>query len=325
MRAIVCQQFGELDNLSYREYPRPEVGADEVLVRTRAVGVNFPDLLLVKGLYQAKPTLPFVPGLECAGVIDAIGENVTNLNVGDRVAATNPAFTTYAELTAVPASNAYVLPAGVEDEKAAALLCAHGTAYHALSQRAKLRPGETLLVTGAAGGTGLAAVQIGHALGARVIAACSNEKKLDIAKCHGAEAGINYRSGDLKAAVRELTNGRGVDLIYDPVGGSLAEPLSRVLAWAGRWLVIGFASGDIPNLALNLPLVKGYSVVGVFWGNFVQREPQTARRNHQHLFDLCATGKLQPHIHEVLPLENAAKALQMIATRKVNGKIVLKP
>ena len=268
MEAIVCEAYGPVGNLVLRELPEPVPGPGEIRLKISAVGVNFPDALLVRGLYQVKPDLPFVPGIECAGTIDALGEGVSGFAVGDRVAAMSPRFGTYAEAVVVPASHAYLLPASLEFTQAGGLLCAYGTAYHALVQRGSLQAGETLLVTGAAGGN-------------------------------------------------------GADVIFDPVGGELADTISRSVAWRGRWLVIGFAGGNIPQLPLNLPLVKGYSVVGVFWGNFCKKESDQARQNHQQLFELTTSGALQPQLHAVLPLAQAANALQQIEARTVCGKIVL--
>ena len=325
MEAIVCSEFGPVENLSIQELPDPAPSAGEVLIHVNAVGVNFPDTLLVRGLYQVKPALPFAPGIECAGTVAALGEGVEGFSVGDRVAAMSPRFGTYSGAVTVPASHAYAIPGGLDFDHAGAMLCAHGTAYHALVQRAALRPGETLLVTGAAGGTGLAAVQIGHALGAHVIAACSSEDKMRIAKQHGADIAIHTGENDVREAVKSLTGGAGADVIFDPVGGDLAQSLARSTAWNGRWLVIGFAEGAIPKIPLNLPLVKGYSIVGVFWGSFCHHDPAQAQANHRELFDMAAGGSVKPHLHAVMPLKEATEALSQIERREVRGKIVLKP
>jgi len=325
MEAVVCQAFGPVTNLSVQQMPEPAPGADEVLIHVASVGVNFPDALLVRGLYQVKPSLPFIPGIECAGTIAALGEDVTGFAVGDRVAAMSPRFSTYAGAVATPASHTYPIPDALDFDHAGALLCAHGTAYHALMQRAALRAGETLLVTGAAGGTGLAAVQIGHALGAHVIAACSSEEKMRTAKQHGADVTINTSQDDVRSAIKSLTGGAGADVIFDPVGGDLADTLARSTGWNGRWLVIGFADGAIPKIPLNLPLVKGYSIVGVFWGSFCDRDPAQAQANHRELFDMAASGSITPHLHAVMPLNEASQALSQIEQREVQGKIVLKP
>ncbi len=325
MDAMVCEQYGPVKNLKHRQLTKPTPGPGEIRVRVSAVGVNFPDALLVQGLYQVKPELPFIPGIECAGTVDAVGERVSDFSPGDRVAAMSPRFGTYAAAVTVPASHAYPLPPTLEFAQAGALLCAHGTAYHALVQRGALQTGETLLVTGAAGGTGLAAVQIGHALGARVIAACSTQEKMDTARQHGADVAINTSEDDIREAVKSLTGGAGADVIFDPVGGTLAGSLSRSLGWNGRWLIIGFADGEIPQLPLNLPLVKGYSVVGVFWGSFCENEPAQAQANHQQLFNMAAVGTVQPRLHAVMPLTRAANALETIQQRLVQGKIVLEP
>ena len=325
MEAVVCQAFGPVTNLSVQQMPEPAPGADEVLIHVASVGVNFPDALLVRGLYQVKPSLPFIPGIECAGTIAAHGEDVTGFAVGDRVAAMSPRFGTYAGAVAAPASHTYPIPDALDFDHAGALLCAHGTAYHALMQRAALRAGETLLVTGAAGGTGLAAVQIGHALGAHVIAACSSEEKMRTAKQHGADVTINTSQDDVRSAIKSLTGGAGADVIFDPVGGDLADTLARSTGWNGRWLVIGFADGAIPKIPLNLPLVKGYSIVGVFWGSFCDRDPAQAQTNHRQLFEMAASGSITPHLHAVMPLNEASQALSQIEQREVLGKIVLKP
>lgn len=325
MKAIVCRQYGGFENLAFESMPEPTPAAGSIRIRVESIGVNFPDALLVRGLYQAKPDTPFIPGIECAGIVDAVGENVAPFQVGQRVVAMSPEFGSYAELVAVPASHAYPIPESLDINTAGALLCAHGTAYHALKQRASLKAGETLLVTGAAGGTGLAAVQLGHAFGARVIAVCSSAKKCQTAKQHGADTVIDTSKEDLRDAIRHHTNGLGADVIFDPVGGEMATTLSRSVAWNGRWLVIGFAAGGIPEVPLNLPLVKGYSVVGVFWGNFCAREPDLARANHQSLFEMAASGRISPHIHGIMPLADATRALEMIEGREVHGKVLLKP
>tara|TARA_Y100001934_G_C12251219_1_gene725247 strand:+ start:211 stop:1131 length:921 start_codon:yes stop_codon:yes gene_type:complete len=305
--------------------PEPEPGAGEILIDVASVGVNFPDALLVRGLYQVRPSLPFIPGIECAGSIAALGEGVTAFAVGDRVAAMSPRFGTYAESVVVPANQAYLIPDALDLDHAGALLCAHGTAYHALVQRAALRSGETLLVAGAAGGTGLAAVQIGHALGAHVIAACSSEEKLRTAKQYGADVTVHTGKDDVRDAIKSLTGGAGADVIFDPVGGDLAECLARSVNWNGRWLVIGFADGTIPKVPLNLPLVKGYSIVGVFWGSFCGRDPERAQTNHQQLFEMAVSGTITAHLHALMPLTEAPSALSLIEQRTVHGKIVLNP
>jgi NADPH2:quinone reductase len=325
VEAIVCEAFGPVEDLSIQQLPESVPAVGEVLIHVNAVGVNFPDALLVRGLYQVKPTLPFTPGIECAGTIAALGEGVERFAVGDRVAAMSPRFGTYAETVVVPASHAYALPDALDFDHAGALLCAYGTAYHALVQRAVLRPGETLLVTGAAGGTGLAAVQIGHALGAHVIAVCSSKEKMRTAKQHGADVAIHTGETDVRETVKSLTGGAGVDVIFDPVGGDLAQVLARSTGWNGRWLVIGFAEGTIPKIPLNLPLVKGYSIVGVFWGSFCDRDPAQAQSNHRQLFEMAANGSITPYLHAVMPLKDASNALGQIERREVRGKIVLKP
>ncbi len=325
MKAIVCTEYGALTNLSVRQVQIPEMAPGQIRIQVESIGVNFPDALLVKGLYQAKPEVPFIPGLECAGTVEAVGEGVEHLEIGQRVAAMSPDFGTYAEYVSVPANHAYPVPASVDVNHAGAMLCAYGTAYHALVQRASLKAGESLLIIGAAGGTGLAAVQLGRALGAHVIAACSNSEKILTAKQHGADVGIDLSKEDLRDTLRSLTGGAGADVIFDPVGGDLAKTLSRSIAWNGRWLIIGFAAGEVPTLALNLPLVKGYSAVGVFWGNFCAKEPHLAFKNHRQIFEMVANGRLTPHIHAEMRLDDAVRALQLIEQRQVHGKIILKP
>ncbi|MCH1522933.1 MAG: NADPH:quinone oxidoreductase family protein [Arenicellales bacterium] len=325
MKAIVCNKYGALTDLAVQQVQIPAMAPGQIRIQVETIGVNFPDALLVKGLYQAKPEVPFIPGLECAGMIEAVGEGVDHLAIGQRVAAMSPDFGTYAEYVSVPASHAYPVPTSVDISDAGAMLCAYGTAYHALVQRASLKAGESLLVMGAAGGTGLAAVQLGRALGAHVIAVCSNAEKLLTAKQYGADVGIDLSKEELRDALRSLTDGAGADVIFDPVGGNHAKTLSRSLAWNGRWLIIGFAAGEVPTLTLNIPLVKGYSAVGVFWGNFCAKEPHLASKNHQQIFEMVANGLLAPHIHAECRLDDAVQALKLIEQRQVHGKIILKP
>ena len=304
--------------------PTPIPGAGEVLLRVQAAGVNYPDALIVAGQYQVKPPLPFVPGAEAAGIIEAVGENVTHLQVGQPVAAYTGtgAFATH---LAVPANQVIALPPGFPLETAAVLPLAYGTVMHALVQRGELKAGETLLVLGAAGGVGLAAVMIGKALGATVIAGVSSDEKGQVARQAGADHVINYASQDLRPALKEVTGGTGPDVIFDPVGGDLAEPAFRSIAWGGRYLVIGFAGGDIPRLPLNLPLLKGASIVGVFWGDFARRDPRANAANMAQLAAWIAGGQVRPLVSARYSLEDAPRAMRDLLERRVTGKVIVTP
>jgi NADPH2:quinone reductase len=304
------------------DVPAPTAGPGQVVIDVHAAGVNFPDVLLTKGIYQFKPTPPFSPGGEAAGIVSAIGSGVTSVAVGDRVAATM-LYGAFAEQVAVPEFAITKLPDNVGFEVGAATLLTYATTYHALVDRAALKAGETLLVLGAAGGVGIAAVEIGALLGARVIAAASSDEKLAFCREHGASEGINYAREDLKDRIKALTKGNGCDVVYDPVGGALAEPALRGTAWQGRYLVIGFASGEIPKIPLNLVLLKGCQVVGVFWGSFATREPAKNREHATKLFGWIGEGKLRPHVDAVVPFSEAASALQRLERRAVMGKLVL--
>lgn len=325
MKAIVCDDYGPIDNLRFAEQETPVPGKGQLRVRNHAIGVNFPDGLLVQGLYQARPDTPFVPGCEFAGVVEELGPGTTGFNVGDRVACYTPNCGAWAEQVVLYANCAIRIPDNMPFADAACILCAHGTAHHALRQRAKLQTGETLLVLGAAGGTGLAAVQIGKAMGARVIAACSSAEKLAIAKANGADDLINYNEQDLKTALKELTGGKGVDVVYDPVGGDAFDAATRCMARNGRLLVVGFASGQIPKFPVNLALVKEYAVLGVFWGSFVVHEPKVFASNMVELFNWYEQGKVRLVLDEQLPLADAVPALQKVMNRQVKGKVVLLP
>ena len=305
------------------DVPEPTVGPSDVLIEVRCAGVNFPDVLQTYGKYQFKPNPPFSPGGEVAGVVRAIGARVTSIAVGDRVAAT-VLHGGYAERISVPELAVVKLPDAVTFEVGAATLLTYATTYHALIDRAAIRPGETLLVLGAAGGVGIAAVELGHHLGARVIAAASTDDKLAFCRAHGASETINYATEDLKARCKALTAG-GADVIYDPVGGALAEAALRGIAWQGRYLVVGFAAGDIPKIPLNLVLLKGCQIVGVFWGSFAMRDPARNRANAEQIFAWVADGTLHPHVDEVIPFSNAAHALERLERREVKGKLVLTP
>ncbi|WQG59633.1 NADPH:quinone oxidoreductase family protein [Pseudomonas sp. RTB3] len=323
MKAVLCKAFGPAETLVLEEVPNPEAKKNEIVMDVHAAGVNFPDTLIIEGKYQFKPPFPFSPGGESAGVISAVGEKVSHLKVGDRVMALT-GWGSFAEQVAVPGYNVLPMPAERwTSTTAAAFSMTYGTSMHALKQRANLQPGETLLVLGASGGVGLAAVEIGKAMGARVIAAASSADKLAVAKAAGADELINYSETNLKDEIKRLTNGLGADVIYDPVGGDLFDQAIRAIAWNGRLLVVGFASGRIPELPVNLALLKGASVVGVFWGSFAQRQPQDNAANFQQLFNWYAEGKLKPLVSKMYPLDQAAQAINDLGQRKAVGKVVV--
>jgi NADPH2:quinone reductase len=322
MKAVLCKEFGPPETLSVEEVPDLTPGKGQVVVAVKACGVNFPDTLIIQGKYQFKPPFPFAPGSEIAGVVKSLGEGVTNIKPGDRVIV----FTNwggYAEEVAAEASQLIPMPPGLDFATASAFVLTYGTSIHALKDRAQLQPGETLLVLGAAGGVGLAAIEIGKIMGARVIAAASSQEKLDVCREHGADDLINYATEDLKERLKELTNGKGVDVVYDPVGGNYSEIALRNMAWNGRLLVVGFTAGEIPRIPLNLTLLKGCSIVGVFWGAFTTRDPAANRRNLVELLGWLKDGKLKPYVSATYPLEGAPQALQDMMDRKVKGKVVL--
>lgn len=323
MKAVLCKAFGPADTLVLEETASPIAKANEVLIDVHAAGVNFPDTLIIEGKYQFKPPFPFSPGGEASGVIAAVGEKVSHLKVGDRVMALT-GWGSFAEQVAVPAYNVLPMPDKLDFTSAAAFSMTYGTSMHALKQRANLQAGETLLVLGASGGVGLAAVEIGKAMGAKVIAAASSAEKLEVAKAAGADELINYKDSSLKEELKRLTGGKGVDVIYDPVGGDLFEEAFRSIGWNGRFLVVGFAAGGgIPSLPANLPLLKGASLVGVFWGSFAQRQPQDNAANFQQLFAWHAEGKIKPLVSQTFPLAEAAKAIDTLGQRKAVGKLVV--
>ncbi|MDG9781319.1 NADPH:quinone oxidoreductase family protein [Metapseudomonas otitidis] len=322
MKAVLCKAFGPAETLVLEEVASPEPKKNEVLLDVHAAGVNFPDTLIIEGKYQFKPPFPFSPGGEAAGTVAAVGEKISHLKPGDRVMALT-GWGSFAEQVAVPGYNVMPIPKGIDFNSAAAFGMTYGTSMHALKQRANLQPGETLLVLGASGGVGLAAVEIGKAMGARVIAAASSDEKLEVAKAAGADLLINYSTSSLKEKVKELTGGQGADVIYDPVGGDLFDEAIRSIAWNGRLLVVGFASGRIPELPVNLALLKGAAVVGVFWGSFAQRQPQDNLANFQQLFAWHAEGKLKPLVSQTFPLERAAEAINALGQRKAVGKVVV--
>jgi NADPH2:quinone reductase len=324
MKAVLCKTWGLPDTLVVENLPEVVPGPGQIAIDVQAAGVNFPDVLIIQNKYQFRPELPFTPGSELAGVIRAVGEGVSGFKPGDKVLAfvSQGAF---AQQIAVPAKMAMPMPPGLDFDTAAAVTLTYGTSHHAVVDRAQLKAGETMLVLGAAGGVGLAAIEIGKALGARVIAAASSDEKLEVCKAHGADATINYSTEDLREAIKATTDGKGPDVIYDPVGGSYTEPAFRSIAWRGRYLVIGFANGEIPKLPLNLPLLKGASVVGVFWGEFTKREPKANVAAMQELMKWMAEGKIKPHISGRYALAETAQALNDMAARKVTGKVVIQP
>ena len=327
MKAIVCENWGPPSSLQLRDLPSPTPGPKQVLVKVRVAAVNFPDALIVTGKYQFRPDLPFSPGGELSGEIIAVGSEVKGLSIGDKVVGllTHGA---YAQEVLVDASNVIPLPAGISDEdleRAGSFVLTYGTSLHALKDRAQAQAGETLLVLGAGGGVGLAAVEIGKLMGLRVIAAASTAEKLAAAIARGADETIDYSSDDLRERVKTLTEGRGVDIVYDPVGGDFAEPALRSVGWRGRYLVVGFAAGKIPKIPTNLLLLKGSSLVGVFWGEFVRREPKLNAWNMTQLFAWLSDGSISPLISQRYPLSQASLALDALLDRKAIGKVVVLP
>ncbi len=324
MKAVLCKAFGPPESLVLEEVASPVPGRGQVVISVRACGVNFPDTLIIQGKYQFKPPLPFSPGSEVAGVVKEIGPGVERVKIGDRVMA-GSAFGGFAEEIIAEAEALIPVPDGMDFDTASALLMTYGTSLYALKDRANLQPGERMLVLGAAGGIGLAATEIGAVMGAEVIAAASSDAKLAICREHGASNVINYSAEDLKERIRALTKGQGVDVVVDPVGGDYSETALRGMAWNGRFLVIGFTAGEIPRVPLNLTLLKGCSIVGVFWGSFVARDPQKNQENVRLLLGWWQEGKLKPRISARYPLERAADALNDISNRKAIGKIVILP
>ena len=322
MHAWLCETLDGAEALQWKEWPTPEPKPGEVRIAIRAASLNFPDLLIVRGQYQAKPPLPFVPGAEFAGVVEAVGEGVTHLKPGDAAAglAGTGGFATHA---CVDASRVLPLPPGFALEDGAAFAFTYGTSHHALIDRGQLKAGETVLVLGAAGGVGTAALQIAKAAGARVIAAASSDEKCALCRLLGADETLNYTTGDVRAALKAMTGGKGPDVVYDPVGGDLAEPVFRSLAWRGRYLVIGFAQGTIPALPWNLALLKGTSVVGVFWGEFVRREPAAFAAAMRQLMQWYAQGLVKPVIDQRLPMAELQAAYARMGSRQVMGKLLL--
>ena len=331
MKALQCVELGGPDKLQVNEIQDPKVLPGHVLVENKAGSVNFPDVLMIQGLYQFQPELPFVPGGESSGIISAVGEGVESLTVGDRVFAMT-GIGAFAEKILVPETAAVKIPQGMSFETAAALPMTYGTSLYALKQRAELREDETLLVLGAAGGVGLAAVELGKAFGAKVIAAASTDDKINLCKQHGADEGFIYPSGELNkdqqkelsSKIKELTDGAGANVVYDPIGGAYSEPCIRATAWDGRYLVIGFAAGQIPKIPTNLALLKGMKIIGVFWGAWVGMFPEENKKNFEKLFQLHSEGKINPEVSDCFSLDNGAKAIAHLKDRKAKGKVIIK-
>ena len=324
MKAVVCKAWGLPETLVIEDLPTPVPKPGEALIEIRAASVNYPDVLMIQKKYQIQPPLPFIPGSEVAGVVSALGQGVTQVKLGDRVIAFC-GLGGFAEAVAVKAEGLIPIPPGLDDATAASFTLVYGTSHHAVLDRGELKAGQTMLVLGAAGGVGLAAVEIGKAIGARVIAAASSDDKLAVCRAHGADVLINYSTQDLRAAIKEATGGLGPDVVYDPVGGIYAEPAFRSIAWRGRYLVIGFANGEIPKLPWNLALLKGASIVGVFWGDFARREPLANAAAMRQMMGWVAEGKLKPLVSARYALADTAAAFNALANRQATGKIVIVP
>jgi NADPH2:quinone reductase len=322
MKAIVCNKFGAPDTLEYQEIDAPSPKEGQLLITVKACSVNFPDTLIIQGKYQFRPEFPFSPGSDVAGIVAEVGENVTHFKVGDDVVGFIP-FGGFAEKAIVNAKDCFPKPNGMSMVNASAFLLAYGTSYHALKDRADLQKGETILILGASGGVGLTALELAKLMGAKVIAAASCAEKLELCKQFGADEVINYVEENLKDRIKEITNGKGVDVIFDPVGGHFSELALRAIAWKGRHLVIGFANGQIPKIPINLTLLKGASIVGVFWGAFAQKEPKKSLENIQQLLKWFAKGAIKPHIDKIYALKNGPIALEDMMQRKTKGKIVI--
>lgn len=324
MKALLCKALGGPEDLVIEEVPDPVPGPGEALVCVTVAALNFFDTLIIAGRYQVKPELPFSPGAEACGIIEGVGPGVEAFRVGERVIV-HLGYGACRERVVAPVSGLTRVPEGVSDEQAAGLSVTYGTSLHALQDRANLKPGETLAVLGATGGVGLAAVELGHAMGARVIACASSAEKLDLAKAHGADLTLDYSQESLRDGLKRLGGEAGIDVVYDPVGGEYSEPALRSLNWKGRFLVVGFAAGEIPRIPLNLALLKGIDIQGVFWGAFLKREPEGHAANQARLLDLVREGRLSAKVHGVYPLEEAASALGILARREAMGKVLLRP
>lgn len=324
MKAVLCKSFGQPDSLVIEEVPSPTPDKGQVVITVKSCSVNFPDTLIIQGLYQFKPPFPFSPGGDVAGVVKVVGEGVKHLKVGDDVFALT-GHGGFAQEVLCDAKAVFPMAPGMDYDTSAAFTMVYGTSYHALKDRAQLKEGDTLLVLGAAGGVGLTAVELGKVMGAKVIAAASTDEKLALCKQYGADELINYTKENLKDRIKELTGGKGADVVYDPVGGDYSEAALRATAWEGRFLVIGFAAGDIPKIPLNLALLKGCDIRGVFWGSFVARDPRANMTNIMELLQLYQEGKIKPHISKKYSLEDSPNALYDLMNRKVVGKIVINP
>lgn len=322
MKALLCKEYGLPNTLQLEEIEPLKATAGKVIITVKACSVNFPDALIIRNLYQFKPDLPFSPGGEVAGIVKEVGEGVKHLKAGDRVFALC-GWGGFAEEVEVDARRVFPMLPSMDFVTGASVMYNYGTSYHALKDRGQLQAGETLLVLGAGGGVGLAAIEIGKLMGATVIAAASSTEKLEICKQKGADFAINYSDEDLREKIKEFTTGKGVNVIYDPVGGQYTEPALRSIAYNGRYLVVGFAAGEIPKISLNLALLKSCAIVGVFWGQFSEKEPQQNLKNIQELAAYLSTGKLQPHIYKLYPLEQAAQAIEDLMERRVIGKAVV--
>jgi NADPH2:quinone reductase len=324
VKAVLCKEYGPPESLVVEDVASPVPGPGEVVLTMKAASLNFPDVLIIQNKYQFKPPLPFSPGSEVAGVVKTVGEGVSGIRPGDRVMGVT-GHGAFAEEVKTEARRLVPIPDGMDDATAAAFTLTYGTSDHALVDRGQLEAGETLLVLGAAGGVGLAAIEIGKAMGARVVACASTDDKLEVCRQHGADETINYTSQDLRERIKQVTGGAGVDVVYDAVGGPYTEPALRSIAWRGRLLVVGFAAGDIPKIPLNLTLLKGCAIVGVFWGDFARREPEAFFNRMRQLETWYRQKQLMPHVSGTLPLERAAEALARMASRQVTGKLVLVP
>jgi len=323
MKALLCREHGLADKLELvNDWPEPELGENDVMIDVKAAGLNFPDVLIIQGKYQIQPDMPFIPGGECSGVVSAIGKKVSRYKVGDKVISMG-ASGAFCEKISPHEMAVFPMPENLSFEQAAGISITYFTSYYALKQRGALKPGETLLVLGAAGGVGTTAIELGKLMGARVIAAASTPEKLALCKSLGADEVINYSEVSLKDAIKELTGGKGVDVVYDPVGGEYAEPAIRGMAWNGRYLVIGFASGPIPKIPLNLALLKGCSLVGVFWGRFSAEEPKEHLKNIEELWELFAAGKISPVVTDRFSIEQYEDAFNCLIERRARGKVIM--
>lgn len=322
MKAIVCETLGPPSNLQFKEIQDPMPSPKEVVIKMKACAINFPDTLIIQGKYQLRPELPFSPGSDISGIVHSVGTEVTKFKIGDEVFGVIP-YGGMAELVAADTKNIFPIPSGMPFTIAASFLYAYGTSLHALKDRAQLKAGETIVIMGASGGVGLAAVDLAKQMGARVIACASTEEKLRLCRQYGADELINYTEEDLKARIKELTQGKGADVIYDPVGGTYSEAALRATAWGGRYLVVGFAAGSIPKIPLNLALLKGCQIVGVFWGRFTKEDPEKNLANSLQIMQWFHQGKITPHIHRTYRLEEAPEAIQQMMDRRVMGKLIL--